>query len=669
MKHFLLSVALVFGLISHSAAQCNSLFYDGFESGSYTPTWVPGTGIYTNSVTVGSAPAGNNHLTMVSPGTNSFYQGLSATFTPGQPTYMSWWMKTNTTSAANGYVVVGDANIGTDNGVVFCYFNASSQLRFFNSTGYNHPITANTWYHVECRNMNWTARTTDIYVNNVLILTAWAFRSGTATTVDRIHLHSLSAATAEYDEFVVGTVPVNTTTASTSVNCFGGSDGSATVTVTSGAAPYTYNWAPTGGTNATASGIPAGTYTCLVTDAIGCTDTATVTVTEPTAFSVSTMQTNVSCNAGNNGDAMVMVSGATPGYTYLWSPSGGTGATESNLTAGAYSCLITDANNCTTTQTFSITEPAALFSAAANGGSVCPDDTAMLIGTAMGGTMAYTYLWMPGNLSGSVVSDFPSATTTYTLLVTDANGCSDTSTTTVNVQTAPVVSLGADVVSCASAMLDAQNAGSTFLWNEGSTTQMITVMMSGPYDVIVTDANGCTGMDTVNVTINANPVVVGSAAMTFLCTGEPTVQLFESPAGGTWSGAGIFGSTFEPDTAGVGTHNIVYSYTDSLGCSGVDTLTMTVDLCLGMNATAAIDMQVYPNPNNGQFEIVFGDAIGNATMTITDLQGRIVSAEQLNGINAGSRKSVDVSSNADGVYILTIVSGTQVSTGRITIQH
>jgi hypothetical protein len=670
MKHFLLAAVLVAGLTTHSSAQCVNLFSDGFESGAFSPTWVPGTGNYTNTVPMGSAPAGSYHLSMQSNTANSFYQGLSTTFTAGQPGYMSWWMRTNTTSAANGYVVIGDGNIASDNGVLFCYFNATSSLRFFNTAGYNHPITANTWYFVECRNVNWTSRTMDIYVNNVLILTGWGFRSPSATSIDRIHLHSLSVATAEYDNFTIGNPAVTAAMSFTAPTCFGGTNGSATVAGGGGTGALTYSWAPSGNTGTTESNLGAGTYSVTVTDAIGCTTVGTVTVTQPTAVTATTTQTNVSCFGGSNGDAMVMPSGGTPGYTYLWS-NGGTTATVSGLTAGPLTCTITDVNGCTAVQSVTITEPSALMTGAANNGNVCPGDTAMLIGTATGGTMAYTYTWMPGNMNGSVVSDIPSATTTYTLQVTDANGCTSTSTTTVTVYSAPVVSLGADVTSCASAVLDAQNAGNTYLWSEGSTTQMITVTVSGPYDVVVTDANGCMGMDTINVTINANPVVVGSAAMNFVCTGEPTVQLFESPAGGTWVGAGIFGSTFEPDTAGVGTHDLVYSFTDSLGCTGADTITIIVDLCLG--ATPVSDLQtpvsVYPNPTNGILEIVFGEEASDVLIEITDVEGRLIYTSKERSFTNGSRRQIDLSAHANGTYFIHMTATNINSVHRITVQH
>jgi hypothetical protein len=116
-------------------------------------------------------------------------------------------------------------------------------------------------------------------------------------------------------------------TSQTNVSCFGGNNGSATVTANGGTAGYTYSWSGGGGTSATASNLSQGTYTVTVTDANGCTTTATANITQPAVLSASiTAQTNVSCFGGNNGSATVTANGGTAGYTYSWSGGGGTSA-------------------------------------------------------------------------------------------------------------------------------------------------------------------------------------------------------------------------------------------------------------------------------------------------------------------------------------------------------
>jgi hypothetical protein len=151
---------------------------------------------------------------------------------------------------------------------------------------------------------------------------------------------------------------VSATISQTNVICNGGSTGSESVTATGGTAPYTYSWAPRGGSLATANNIVAGTYTCTITDANQCTITKTVTITQPIAVTATTTQTNVSCNGGSTGSASVTATGGTAPYTYSWAPSGGTLATASNLAAGNYTCTITDANQCTITKTVTITSNA-----------------------------------------------------------------------------------------------------------------------------------------------------------------------------------------------------------------------------------------------------------------------------------------------------------------------
>src|SRR5690606_5948486 len=113
------------------------------------------------------------------------------------------------------------------------------------------------------------------------------------------------------------------TTSSTNVSCNGGTNGTATVNVSGGTPAYTYSWAPSGGTNATATGLAVGTYTCTITDANACIITRTFTITQPTALNTTAgSKTDVSCNGGSNGTAMVSPTGGTPPYTYSWAPSG-----------------------------------------------------------------------------------------------------------------------------------------------------------------------------------------------------------------------------------------------------------------------------------------------------------------------------------------------------------
>ncbi|MGO4549460.1 SprB repeat-containing protein, partial [Paenibacillus sp. 2TAB23] len=134
---------------------------------------------------------------------------------------------------------------------------------------------------------------------------------------------------------------MSATVSQTNISCNGGSNGSAGIVVTGGTAPYTYAWSPSGGTNATATGLAAGSYTVLVTDANGCTISRTVTITQPaTAVSGTTVVTNIACNGASNGSINLTPSGGTAPYTFNWG-GGITTEDRTNLSAGTYTVTIT----------------------------------------------------------------------------------------------------------------------------------------------------------------------------------------------------------------------------------------------------------------------------------------------------------------------------------------
>ncbi len=208
------------------------------------------------------------------------------------------------------------------------------------------------------------------------------------------------------------------------VTCNGQSNGSATVTATGGTG-FTYSWSPVGGTAASASGLTAGNYSVTVKNSIGCVATVSFAITQPAAVSA-TLGTvnNVSCNGLNNGSASVNASGGTGTLTYSWMPSGGTAATAGSLAPGNYTVTVKDANNCTTSSTVAITEPAAIDAGVTQSGAV--------IAANLSGA---TYQWIncgTGNspIGGQTAQSFTAtASGSYAVIVT-FGGCSKTSVCT-----------------------------------------------------------------------------------------------------------------------------------------------------------------------------------------------------------------------------------------------
>lgn len=215
------------------------------------------------------------------------------------------------------------------------------------------------------------------------------------------------------------------TTNAADVTCFGGNNGSATVSVTGGVAPYTYSW----NTNPVqltteATGLTAGSYSVVVTDINGCTETTSASIVEPPAVILSASVVPVSCNGGSNGSATVSVSGGASPYLYSWNTTPEqTNAQANNLAAGDYTVTVTDDNHCVYTALATVSEPEPISI-----NTVYTNPSCLQGGTAdasvTGGTFPYTFQWNSGPvLATSFVSDLTAGD--YNVIVTDANGCQE----------------------------------------------------------------------------------------------------------------------------------------------------------------------------------------------------------------------------------------------------
>ncbi|HXB13908.1 MAG TPA: T9SS type A sorting domain-containing protein, partial [Bacteroidia bacterium] len=262
--------------------------------------------------------------------------------------------------------------------------------------------------------------------------TATGLTAGTYTVTVKDNCGNSATASATITEPAVLKVSTGSVV---NIFCNGGNNGKVMATPSGGTAAYNYSWSDANTqTVATATGLTAGSYTVTVTDANGCSTTASSTITEPTALTVSTGFTeNILCNGGNNGKTLATPSGGTGAYTYSWAPGGQTSASAANLTAGTYTVAVKDANGCSATATASITEPTALtLTGSATDTAICKGKCTDVNATAGGGSPSYTYAWNTGATTSSV-NVCPLVKTTYSVTLNDANGCSNTATVTVDV--------------------------------------------------------------------------------------------------------------------------------------------------------------------------------------------------------------------------------------------
>jgi gliding motility-associated-like protein len=425
----------------------------------------------------------------------------------------------------------------------------------------------------------------------------------------------------------------------TNVSCNGGCDGSATVNAAGGTPGYTYAWLPSGGTNATASSLCAGTYSCTITDANACVHTEVFTITEPAAITATQSQTNATCNGGCNGSATVNASGGTPGYTYSWLPSGGTGATASSLCAGTYSCIITDANACTRTEIFTITEPSAITLTTSTTSATCNNANGSAAVIANGGTPGYTYAWSPSGGNNATANGL--AANTYSVTVTDLNGCISSATAIVSNTGAPTATASATNVTCfggtnGSATVNATGGspGYTYSWAPaGGTNATATGIGAGNYTVTITDAVGCITSVTVAV---SEP-----AAVTATVSSTPDTCNLQSGTVTAIAGGGVGPYTYLWTSIGETSATV-----DSLA-SGSYTVTITDAQGCAATSIATVGTANFPPPvaqiiASGPTTFCAGDSV------------QLVASGGLTYLWSGGESTSSIYVNAAGTYTVTV---------------
>ncbi len=331
------------------------------------------------------------------------------------------------------------------------------------------------------------------------------------------------------------TVAITATISGVNPTCPNAMDGSATATPTGGTAPYTYLWSPGNQTTQTITGLGPGTYTVFIWDADSCSTQQTITLTAPPPFTVASLPVApIMCFGDCNGSVIANPVGTGP-FTYSWNTSPiQTTQTATGLCDGTYIVTVSDINNCTSLDTITITEPTALTLTAGAPASVCSGACANISITPAGGTPAYSYLWMPGAQTTAAITVCPTATTTYTVLVTDANGCQRIDSVQVTILPPPVPVFTVDQqtgceLHCVNFTNQTPGSG-TITWIYGDNNQgssPIHCYSAGTYDVslIVVGTNGC--IDTVTyvgyITSFPNPIASFVVDNDYVSLWEPDV--------------------------------------------------------------------------------------------------------------------------------------------------
>jgi hypothetical protein len=439
----------------------------------------------------------------------------------------------------------------------------------------------------------------------------------------------------------------------TNVLCFGENTGNATVSVTGGTPPYTYFWDnPSGSTSQTATSLTSGIYNVTVTDNNNCTTSASIVIAQPSSSvqcSISSSQ-NVNCFGGNDGSATVSASGGTPGYSYLWTPSGQTTTTATGLIAGNYSVVVTDANSCSHTAYATITQPLELVVIPfINSQPLCFGTCNGEIGvTITGGTTPY----MPSWDNGLTTFFNDAACAGYnTVTITDGHGCISSATVNISAPPGLIASVAFTDVLCfdncdGTATVNPSGGTppytnymwSTFPWSPFpfQHTQTETNLCAGIfYAVQVTDANGCTAVSPSFILTEPPALTLSLNHITNTCIGANHGIIDVIASGGTPSyqydiGAGIQTSgVFQNLAAG----NYTVTVTDNNNCS--TTFYATVNEIQVISITETItDNNGCVSPCNGNIVLDIAPP-GNYTFAWQNIAGQNISPPN-NNLCAGT---------------------------------
>lgn len=406
-----------------------------------------------------------------------------------------------------------------------------------------------------------------------------------------------------------------------------------------------YHW-NTGDTTAMINLTPVTSQYYYVTVTSGtCTDTASTYVTVHPNPVVDLGPDTVLCQG-----ASLNLDAGNVGSTYHWQDNAAS-QTIPVTTTGTYAVTVTNSGGCAATDNIlvsfltvadpSITPVAPLCSNA---------DPVTLNAAQAGGT------WSGSGITGPLTGTFDPATAgtgTFQVIYTITGACGDADTAAVTVNAAPVVMLGTDTNVCVGATLtlDAGNPGSTFDWQDHSSAQQFNVTISGNYSVTVTNANGCSSGDSIQV----NVLPLANAAITpvsAVCSNGGTITLNAADPGGVWSGSGIINPSaglFDPLNAGTGPAQVIYSLAGSCGDS--DTISILVNpapsVVLGQDTTLCEGITLQLDAGNPGSTYVWQDSSSQQLYQVNSAGTYSVAVTSVNGCSEADTIAVNYLLNAD----------------------
>jgi len=416
--------------------------------------------------------------------------------------------------------------------------------------------------------------------------------------------------------------------------------------LTVAAAASSFTWQPLNSTVSTntvlVSPQVSTTYSLAAGDGT-CSGTATVLVA---AIPIPTIGISASSTLVCQGDPVTLT--ATGGLSYTWTPvtSSSSVVTVNPLAPTLYSVSGSNSAGCTSGSfAVVITNPSPTLNLTTLNNLICNGDAATINVNG-----ANTYTWSDGS-NGTSITVTPNASTVYAVSGS-SNGCTSSQTINIDVFT-PNITIAGNTTICAgkSATITASGAN-TYSWSNGipnnvnvvnptnNTTYTLTTLTS-------TSGVNCSASRTVQITVNPNPTVTAAASRTNMCRGENNNISASGAASYSWNTTASTSSFVITPTL-VTTINYTVTGTGANGCQNTATLNVRVNGCTGLNelSSNASVLQLYPNPNNGEFNLIGSDQMN---LLIINQLGQVIKTVELNSNNGFQTKITGLSS---GIYFV-----------------
>ncbi len=505
-----------------------------------------------------------------------------------------------------------------------------------------------TWYENACSGASIGTGAT-LTVNPTVTTTYYVRAEGGCVTPSACAMSTITVSAAP-----------TLTLSAVNLTCAGQSNGLVNASAAAGVTPYTFIWS-NNATSQNITGLAQGTYSTTVTDAQGCSSTASATITEPAALSLNLVVNDVDCGGNNTGDVSSVVNGGTSPYSYLWT-NNSTTANLNDIAAGTYTVTVIDFNACTILASATVVEPSILTIMVSNSSNPtgCGTATGSINTMGMGGAAPYSF-----NINGNTFtsnSNFTNlASGIYTVGVLDDNGCFSTTSITLSDPSGISVSVNATNVSCfagdngaAMANVTGNSGTINYMWSDGQMSMTATGLIADTYTVTVTDANNCSAFGSVTIsepTILAITTSVTPANSANTANGTATANV----SGGTapYIFAWADGQTVNNATGLLPAVYIV-TVTDANGCES--TAQVTVPISVNVSLSAQNTVLAFPNPTSGL--LYLQNVPNNSQLVIINALGQVMYQSPA----TSAQMEISLETFAPAIYYLQIVENQQVNT-------